>query len=519
MIKNFLSKRAYFAIWTGVAASMIFLITQADRDHNEHMALLQKNLYNEAQSHFDNMIITRSWNASHGGVYVKQREGLEPNPYLKDNKLIYDNNKTLIKINPAWMTRQISEIANKEGKYFYKIISLRPLNPSNQPDEFEREALNFFEKNSDKSFYSRFEANNGSANRFNFMGKLSVDKQCMACHADQGYKVGEIRGGIRVSLSTDNYDETRRHLEQKLIYDKVMVTVFSLLIGVMFTLYVLNLNANRALLASLNNKLEAKVARRTRALDKLNSELQERVKEEVAKNKLNEEVMIAQSRHAAMGEMISMLSHQWRQPIAIIEMSVNTILIDIELDDLNMEAFKTELNDIAKETQKLSATISDFSGHFKENAQATKTNPVELLGEVLDIVKSSLENNGVSVEVSASSNHAVFIHQEKLFQVYLTIIGNAKEILVQRNIKNRVIKISVEEDAQYVTTKIRDNAGGIASEHIERVFEPYFTTKDNSEGTGLGLYIAKIIVETQLKGKLTVKNEIDGACFSVRIPK
>lgn len=519
MMKYFLGKPAYFVIWIGVIASIFFMIMQSDKDYKHNIFLLEKNLYDEAESHFNNMLITRSWNALHGGVYVKQKEGLKPNPYLKDSILIYDNNKTLIKINPAWMTRQISELTNKKSKYFYKITSLRPLNPSNQPDKFEREALNFFEKNNNQSYYSRFGTDNGAVNRFNFMGKLNVKKECMSCHAYQGYKIGDIRGGISVSLPTNNFNVATSYLKEKLVSDKIIIVVLNIIIGLLLTLYIRKLTTHQDILSSLNDELEIKVADRTKALDKLNLKLKDRVKEEVQTNIQNEEVMIAQSRNAAMGEMINMLAHQWRQPIAIIEMGVNNILIDMELGDINNEVFKSELQDIAANTQKLSLTITNFSGYFKEAVEAKDTKPIVVLENVINIMKSSLEHNGVTIEIDDSSDNTICIHQEKLFQVFLTLITNAKEILVERNIENKVINIAIEEDSEYVITKICDAAGGITSDHIEQVFEPYFSTKNGAEGVGLGLYLSKIIVEKQLNGKLTVNNETDGACFTVWIPK
>lgn len=519
MIKNFLGRPAYFAIWIVITALILFLNMQANENYKKNMDLLEKNIYDEAKAHFNNMIIVRSWNALHGGVYVKQREGIEPNPYLKNNKLIYDSNKTLVKINPAWMTRQVSEIANKESKSFYKITSLRPLNPSNQPDEFEREALNYFEKNSDKPYYSKFEIDNGFVNSFNFMGKLDVEEKCMQCHADQNYKIGDIRGGIRVSLPIDNFRESAVHLKEKLHTDKIIIVIMNIIIGILLSMYIRKIQANQHLLASINNKLERKVKERTKSLDELNSELEERVKKEVAINRQNEEVMIVQSRHAAMGEIISMLAHQWRQPIAVVEMAINNLLVDIELGDVNIEALRTELGDISKETEKLSKTITEFSEYFQENTEPVKITVEDIIRELLEIIKSSLDDNNISFEITKSLNHTMVTNKEKLLQVYLTIINNAKEILVERNIRNRAINISIEEDSKYIITKICDTAGGIPPDSIEKVFEPYFSTKSSAEGVGLGLYMAKIIVDKQLNGRFTVENELDGACFSVYIPK
>ncbi len=183
----------------------------------------------EAISYFNNIVITRKWNAIHGGVYVKQKDGLEPNKYLKDNHLFTQDGELLIKINPAWMTRQISELSNKENKHYFKITSLNPINPINKPDLFEKKALEYFEKNRDEKYYTEV---SDDLSKFDFMGSLKVSKACMKCHASQGYKIGDIRGGIRVSIPTSTYFEEVNSVKERgtiLIFVAVIVSI--LIIG------------------------------------------------------------------------------------------------------------------------------------------------------------------------------------------------------------------------------------------------------------------------------------------------
>ncbi|MDZ7819883.1 MAG: DUF3365 domain-containing protein [Aliarcobacter sp.] len=152
-----------------------------------------KIIYQEAKNHFENIKTFRTWNSKYGGVYVKS-DNLEPNKYLENNHILSNKGETLVKINPSWMTKQLAELMNNnnEGKYKYKITSLKPLNPENTANQFEEEALKFFEKNIKENYYYKIDDTN---NVFNFMGKLSVEKSCLHCHASQGYKEGEVRGG------------------------------------------------------------------------------------------------------------------------------------------------------------------------------------------------------------------------------------------------------------------------------------------------------------------------------------
>lgn len=169
-------------------------------------------IINEAVSNYNSIIDTRKWNALHGGVYVKQSESVKPNKYLKDNTVETKDGEILIKVNPAWMTRQISEIANKDHQNYFKLTSLNPINPKNAPDNFEKEALNYFEKNKEEPFYSKLK---DDFTRFDFMGSLKVTELCLQCHSHQGYKIGDIRGGIRISIPTKEYYKTFTKIEGK----------------------------------------------------------------------------------------------------------------------------------------------------------------------------------------------------------------------------------------------------------------------------------------------------------------
>ncbi len=190
----------------------------------------KKVLVHEAIAHFESMVSTRMWNAQHGGVYVKAHKNIKPNPYLKDNTLKTARGETLIKINPAWMTRQISTISNAAGNYYYKITSLKPINPDNIPDTFEKRALEHLEQARSEKYYYEFDTDGSNSRYFNFMGALVTTKSCLECHASQGYKVGDIRGGIRVSIPTIDVVETNRFIQTS----KYAFMLFILLLFALF---------------------------------------------------------------------------------------------------------------------------------------------------------------------------------------------------------------------------------------------------------------------------------------------
>lgn len=225
--------------------------------------LIQQKLLQEAIAHFDNMVDTRAWNARYGGVYVKPQEGLKPNPHLDNNTLLTADGEQLIKINPAWMTRQISEISNKKRKYYYRITSLKPLNPNNKADQFEREALNYFAIHKDKDYYYTYTQKGLS---FNFMGKLTVTKSCMKCHEKQGYKVGDVRGGIRVSTPNTIYQQEMALLKSRIMTENIAIVVISLFLIALLIWFVESIYKHQQEVEQLNNTLEKKVKERTHSL-------------------------------------------------------------------------------------------------------------------------------------------------------------------------------------------------------------------------------------------------------------
>ena len=232
-----------------------------------------------------------------------------------------------------------------------------------------------------------------------------------------------------------------------------------------------------------------------------------------------EEIMIAQSRNAAMGEMISMIAHQWRQPISVIAMEANNMLLDIDLDMLDGDALKKELYGILAQTEELSNTIDDFRNFFRSDKNIQEIAMEQVVNDALGVIGTSLENNEVELVRDITTQKAIQTYPRELMQVFLNIIKNAKEILVEKNIENKVIKVSVFEQESDMVVKICDNAGGVPEDIIGKIFTPYFSTKDERNGTGLGLYMSKTIVEKHLYGELKVFNEANGACFEIVLPQ
>ena len=238
------------------------------------------------------------------------------------------------------------------------------------------------------------------------------------------------------------------------------------------------------------------------------------------KLKLQEKILIAQSRHAAMGEMISMIAHQWRQPITVIAMGANNLILGSKLDNLNQESIEESAKKILQQTVHLSKTMDDFKNFFNPNKSKDFVGINEILEENFEIIDKSLENNNIKIEKNYHSKTKTFIYSRELLQVLINIFKNAKEVLIENNVKYPLISVKTSEDESNIKLMICNNGECIPDSIIEKIFEPYFSTKDEKNGTGLGLYMSKIIIEKHLDGSIKVNNlEDGGVCFSIKYPK
>lgn len=233
---------------------------------------------------------------------------------------------------------------------------------------------------------------------------------------------------------------------------------------------------------------------------------------------INEDIMINQSKHAAMGELIGMIAHQWKQPISVINMVSNNIAADIELDLLEVSSLPDSMSEINEMTKHLSNTIDDFRTFFKPNKQKEQAAISSVIDKALSIIGKSLENNNIQLEISNRSDSEISMYINELVHVVINIINNSKDAILQSKVENGKILLDVSEDERNVKIVISDNAGGIPKEHLEKIGTRYFTTKDD-KGTGLGLYMSKTIIDTRMSGKLSWYNIDNGASFWIEIPK
>jgi len=333
-------------------------------------------------------------------------------------------------------------------------------------------------------------------------------------------KVINLNNGekIKMIFETKYFKVQERIREQTLTIIFVMFVMFltSLPIAYMFSVKFGSLKAKAD---QLNDSLEKTVREKTAKLQKLNDTLEQRVEEEIEKNREKDKQLLYQSRLANIGEMINMIAHQWRQPLASISSTVATLKIDIMMNSYKKEIFEESLSRISKYSQYLSSTIDDFRGFFKDNKESKSTTLGEVCEGALSIIEAALSYDNIRVVKQYECKEKFTSYHNELKQMVLNLIKNSEDALVERHIENPTIHIKTyknEHNGMYVL-ELSDNAGGIPEEIIGDIFMPYFSTKKSKDGTGLGLYMSKIIVENNCKGTISAKNKIDGVCFTIEL--
>jgi len=279
-------------------------------------------------------------------------------------------------------------------------------------------------------------------------------------------------------------------------------------------------------LEEFSRTLSQKVEERTHELqvkseelETLNRTLHEKVKEEVEASSRKDQIMLQSARQAQMGEMISMIAHQWRQPLSSISTVTGNMLVNLELDNFEKEQFREMLNSINDHAQFLSRTINDFRNFFKPNKSKQSIRLDDALEQTISIIGKSLSYKNIELKKDYHFETPLETYPNELTQVFLNIIKNAQDILLEKQVKYPLITIIGHETPAEQVVEIIDNGGGIPPGIMDKIFEPYFSTKGEKTGTGLGLYMSKLIIEKHCKGELQAHNVDGGARFTIRLPQ
>ncbi len=267
------------------------------------------------------------------------------------------------------------------------------------------------------------------------------------------------------------------------------------------------------------NEMATKIEELISEEKKLNSSLEEKVILETSKQKEQEQILIQQTRLAAMGEMIGNIAHQWRQPLNALGLVLQNLKFSYDIGELDKSVMDKSINKANNVINNMSKTIDDFRNFFKPNKAREKFNINDNVIKAIELVESTFEHHRIKLEKDFFSTELQFYGFPNEFsQVILNILTNAKDAIIGNKIENPLISIQTKIEDDFICVKIKDNGKGIKEEIINKIFEPYFTTKEENNGTGIGLYMSKLIIENNMNGKIDVKNDEEGAIFTIKLP-
>lgn len=323
-----------------------------------------------------------------------------------------------------------------------------------------------------------------------------------------------------------------KHERQKIINKWILIEYeknfdYSFIVKIVFVVVLIffALLYRQLLLNKLNKTLKIKVKYKTKQLQRLNKDLEEKIKKEVENSRKKDKLLSQQIKMVAMGEMLENVAHQWRQPLSVISTTATGIKMQKENKILTDKFLLESMDSINETSQYLSKTLEDFRRYYKPNKEIIEFDIKDVYNKSFKIIDSKYKSLNIKI-IEDIKNVTLFGLDSELMQSIMNIINNAKDVLENRKLDKKYIFIDIFKRNEFLIILIRDNAGGIDSKIINRVFEPYFTTKHKSQGTGVGLYMCKEIIEKHMYGEISVENleysyrgmDLKGAQFKIKIP-
>lgn len=481
--------------------------------------LVMEQIDQQARALFRQIVLTRKWISDHGGVFVEKVPWKEPSPYLAEPEIVDTHGKKYIKQSPAMVTKELSKYARKQGLYWFHITSLKLINPENAPDEFERTALNEFETKGTREATKIEKVN--SSHFYRYIAPLYVEETCLKCHSHQGYKTGDVRGAISVTVPMDSALEMissgRRDL---IIASSVTIGILMIVLFIMMKELVIrpvnelktsigDFSKGRKsqtstvstgdeledlsnsfvemsqTLTEYHEDLENKVQKATRGLEDANMKLVE----------LNEK----------KSDFIARISHELRTPMTSIKGAMDYISVKLSRDSRDTGELTEFLDVIRNNADRLIRLVNDTldierieSGMFDLHY-----NRVDLLSLIKDVAISFQTTAGeknITFKIMANPDTYVDADEDRVRQVLINLVSNA----LKYGPADSEIQIAVTETQESVTVSVQDEGPGIPEDVREKIFDKFYTI-GKRHGTGLGLAICKGIVESH-GGEISVSS-------------
>ena len=460
------------------------------------------------------LILTRLWISDHQGLFVVKTEQVKENPYLDDANLETENGITLVKRNPAMVTRELSEYAQKAGYGWFRVTSLNPVNPLNEPDAFERSSLEYFNRVPIDE-YMEIESS-GSLKTLRYISPLIVKPSCLSCHAKHGYKEGDIRGALSISIPIDWADATiARNNRFILLLGSFAVLLVTGLLYLLFN----GLVSNR--LAALEQIMDrypddpAPNLKLPEGEDEIGllssrfSALCGRLERSRKQLDQAQEQAFYNEKMASLGQITAGIAHEINNPLG----GLLNCVSNMQNDPHNSELQARYLPLLDKGLHQIEAIMRQLL-NFGRNAplQLRKVDIDNEIQECMSLLQYRM--NSIELDLQLGIDDSFCIDNEAIKQIVVNIGLNA----IQAMPDGGKITITSGMEAEKIVLTFTDTGTGIEEDIQARIFDPFFTTKDVGQGTGLGLAVTYSLVQ-KMGGTIKVDSTVPvGTTFTVELP-
>ncbi|BCL59887.1 hypothetical protein DGMP_05800 [Desulfomarina profundi] len=508
-----ISLRTKFIIFIGaiISASYLFMLYRTSV-FDESMILRQAE--QQARMLYKQILLTRQWASDHNGLFILKRRGVKPNPYL-DLPMVRDSaGHTYYMRNPAMITRELSIYAKRDGLGYFGVTSLNPINPGNEPDEFERNSLISFQKGVDEVIAVE---NNDMGRVVRFIAPLRVTESCLHCHASHGYSYGDIRGGLSITIPINWADDLIRRNTHSLIFIGV-VSIFLVTI---------------ALFLMFESLIVHRINRLSQAMDAFPDDLPEQhllpsvFRDELdsvndnfvhfcnrLKKSQNELIQARNQAHlnekmASLGILTAGIAHEVNNPLGGMLNCVKSIR---ENQD-DKEMIQRYLPLIDKGLRQIEQTMRQLLNFGRTEPLTLREVDLQtLIMQCTELLSFKHKNIDFDIRVLVTTTY--MLDAEALKQIIINIGLNA----IQAMPDGGWLLIECKRENDNLIFLFRDSGMGIPENDLPHIFDPFFTTKDVGEGTGLGLAVTFSLVQ-RMEGEITVKSrENEGTVFIITLP-
>jgi len=499
------------AISAIILLSYGFLLYQTSHLQNE---LVMGQARQQARILYKQIILTRQWVSDHQGLFLVKTAGVQENPYLHDSVIRADDGTVFVKRNPAMVTRELSEYAAQSGFCWFRITSLRPVNPVNAPDEIERQALLQFEQGV-AEYDTVSSTQEGRVHRY--IAPLLVQESCLSCHAEHGYKVGDIRGALSISVPL-SWADTVILKNNTTIFRYAFFSVLAVALALTF----------------LFNKLVARrIARLSKAMDNypdqdyaviddkhlVNDEIGRLISDfgdlcerlNQAQRNLDKTMQQAfyNEKMASLGQLTAGIAHEINNPLGGLLNCVKTMQDEPENTEMHAR-YMPLLEKGLRRIENIMRQLLNFGR--KAPLTFSKVDIDEIIRECFELLEYKLKNIYLKLDLNLKDSYCIDI--EALRQIIVNIGLNA----IQAMPDGGNLTVTTRRTSTRLIIEIQDSGTGIDPSIVDKIFDPFFTTKDVGEGTGLGLAVSYSLVN-QMNGSIEVNSEAgQGTLFTISLP-